>query len=103
MNKLKDKGTLHHPPPMMYRPEKDAVSFDFEGTAVIGSIISSTDLKPHYHWFLLKDKTLMNIFEDTIAFKEVDGELKEVHFSVKHLDFITAVKDCVRKHLELIS
>jgi hypothetical protein len=86
---------------MMYRPEKDAVSFEFKGTTVTGYIISSTDIEPHYHWFLLKDVNLINEYGDSIAFKEKDGELKSVHVMINHLDFIAAVKDCVRKHIEL--
>jgi hypothetical protein len=88
---------------MNSRPEKDTASFDFKGMTVTGFIISSTDIQPHFHWFLFDDVNLIDTFGDSIAFKVDEGQLKPVSVIVKHQDFIEAVKRCVENHLKLNS
>jgi len=78
---------------------KEKVSFDFQGITIAGYIISSTDMQPHFHWFLLEDANLIERFGDGIAFKEDNGKLEPVRLLPKHRDFIVEVRKCVEQNI----
>ena len=85
---------------MKAQPDKTKASFDYKGNTFSGYIISSTDLHPYFHWFLLDDVNLVEKFGDSIAFTEENGILEPVRVLPKHAEFIRCVQECVEAHLK---
>lgn len=83
---------------MALKSDKIKTTFVHKGITYSGYIISSTDLDPHFHWFVFDDVNVIAKYGDSIAFKLEDGKLIPVYHLTSPL-FVQAVLDCVQRNL----
>lgn len=74
-------------------------SFEYKGRKYSGHIVSSTDIIPHFHWFVFDDREIIEKYGDSIAFKVVNGKILPL-YHLTSPDFVDAVKACVIRVLE---
>lgn len=55
------------------------IYFTFHGREYSGSLLSSLDITPHYHWFILRQPELRELLGDEIAFVVKDATLRPVN------------------------
>ena len=79
--------------------DKVKVSFVFEGINYVGYLVCSTDILPHFYWFVFEDAAVIATYGDSIAFKLEEGELIPVYHLTSPL-FVNAVKECVQKCID---
>ncbi len=81
--------------------KKQLYSFHFEGNTYNGYVVSSTDILPHFHWFVFEDRNVIAKYGDSIAFKvENDQLIPQYHLTSP--DFVAAVQHCLQKCLEAL-
>jgi hypothetical protein len=79
------------------------IIFTYKGRQHSGYIVSSTNLKPHYHWFYFHDELLINTVDECIGFKESNNELKPtMPFSAPN-DLVETIKNLIEQQLRSAS
>lgn len=79
--------------------QKQFYSFHFEGNTYNGYVVSSTDILPHFHWFVFEDRKVIAKYGDSIAFKVVNDELTPL-YHLTSPDFVAAVQHCLQNCLK---
>jgi hypothetical protein len=79
----------------------DAIKFSFNGKEYTGSILSSLDITPHYHWVIFKDPEMQEVLGDEIAFVVKNAELKPVNtfLANKNKELFQQIQSAMLKHL----
>ena len=79
--------------------KKQRCSFDFEGRTYTGYVVSSTDIEPHFHWFVFDDRNVVAQYGDSIPFKIEEGKLLP-QYHLTSPDFVAAVQTCVQQFID---
>ena len=83
---------------------EDIIQFTFKGKEYTGSILSSLDMTPHYHWVLFKHPEMRDILGEEIAFIVREAELRPVNpfLANKNKELFAEIKEAVEKHLQKV-
>ena len=57
----------------------EEIHFSFKGKEYTGSILSSLDMTPHYHWVIFKQPEMQQLLGEEIAFVVRNAELRPVN------------------------
>ena len=87
------------PPGIISPLRKQQHFFEFQGITYSGYIVSSTDIQPHFHWFMFNDPSVIEQYGDSIAFKVEANQLIAL-YHLTAADFVAAVQHCVQQYLD---
>ena len=80
---------------------EDVIKFSFNGKEYTGTILSSLDMTPHYHWVIFKQPEMQEILGDEIAFIVKNAELRPVNSFLAHKnkELFQQIRNAMEKHL----
>lgn len=80
---------------------EELIQFSFKGKKYTGSVLSSLDITPHYHWVIFKQPELQEVLGDEIAFVVKDAALKPVNTFLAHKnkELFLQIQEAMEKHL----
>ncbi len=80
---------------------EDVIKFSFNGKEYTGTILSSLDMTPHYHWVIFKQPEMQEILGDEIAFIVKNAELRPVisFLAHKNKELFQQIRNAMEKHL----
>lgn len=67
----------------------------FNAKPCFGYIVASTDIHPHYYWFVFDDLSFIQLYGDAIAFKVEDDILVPTRLYCGDENFIEKIKESV--------
>ena len=83
----------------MTASQKKKISFVYEGESYSGYVVSSTDILPHFHWFMFDDPKVIARYGDSIAYKVEEEKLVPV-YHLTSPEFVKAVEECLYRYLD---
>ena len=88
-------------PPMNHTME-NVIHFSFNGKEYAGTILSSLDMIPHYHWVIFRQPEIQEILGDEIAFVVKNAELRPVNsfLANKNKELFQQIQSAMQKHIQ---
>lgn len=78
----------------------ETIVFSYRGMNYSGHVISSTDLEPHFLWFIFDDQEIIDILTDSVAFREEDGQLTPVQIYSRNAELVRQVQQATEAWLQ---
>jgi hypothetical protein len=80
---------------------EEVIQFSFKGKEYTGSILSSLDMTPHYHWVIFRHPEMRELVGEEIAFVVKDSMLRPVNafLAQKNKELFLQIQSAMEKHL----
>lgn len=80
---------------------EEVIEFCYQDTVYTGSLLSSKDMTPQYHWLLLRQPEMQKILGEELAFVVKENSLRPINTFLAHKnkELFQQIQAAMEKHL----